>query len=90
MSKTRHFNLKKKWFDMILSGEKKEEYRDLKPYWINRLTSVNKTEIQSSEDVIFNQCDTITFSNGYAKDRRRFVIEVKKIRIGFGKLDWGA
>ena len=32
-----HLTLKKKWFDMILSGEKKEEYREIKPYWINRL-----------------------------------------------------
>ena len=26
--------IKKKWFDMILSGEKKEEYREIKPYKI--------------------------------------------------------
>lgn len=25
--------LKKQWFDMILSGEKKEEYREIKDYW---------------------------------------------------------
>lgn len=31
--------LKKKWFDMILSGEKKEEYRDIKPFWAVRLMS---------------------------------------------------
>lgn len=28
--------IKKKWFDMILSGEKKEEYREMKPYWEKR------------------------------------------------------
>lgn len=33
-----HLTLKKKWFDMIASGEKKEEYREIKPYWTNRLT----------------------------------------------------
>ena len=27
----------KQWFDMILAGEKKEEYRAIKSYWINRL-----------------------------------------------------
>ena len=32
-----HLTLKKKWFDMILSGEKKEEYREIKPYWFRRL-----------------------------------------------------
>lgn len=31
--------LKKKWFDMIASGEKTEEYREIKPYWIHRLCS---------------------------------------------------
>lgn len=29
--------LKSKWYDMINSGEKKEEYREFKPYWIKRL-----------------------------------------------------
>lgn len=27
----------KEWFDMILSGEKTEEYREIKPYWVARL-----------------------------------------------------
>ena len=25
--------IKKKWFDMTLNGEKKEEYREIKPYY---------------------------------------------------------
>lgn len=29
--------LKKKWYDMIASGEKTEEYREITPYWCNRL-----------------------------------------------------
>jgi len=28
-----HLTLTKNWFDLILSGEKKEEYREIKPYW---------------------------------------------------------
>lgn len=32
-----HLTLKKKWFDMILSGEKSEEYREIKLYWGQRL-----------------------------------------------------
>jgi hypothetical protein len=31
--------LNKKWFDMILSREKKEEYREVKWHWIKRLTN---------------------------------------------------
>lgn len=28
--------IKKKWFDMIVSGEKREEYREIKPYYDSR------------------------------------------------------
>lgn len=41
--KTLHLTLKKKWFDMIASGEKTEEYRELKSYWGVRL--LNKIEV---------------------------------------------
>lgn len=32
--------IKKKWFDMILLGEKKEEYLEIKPFWARRLYNV--------------------------------------------------
>lgn len=35
--KTLKHTIKKKWFDMILSGEKKEEYKEIKPFWLSRL-----------------------------------------------------
>jgi hypothetical protein len=35
--KVLHLTLKKKWFDMIASGEKTEEYREIKAYWASRL-----------------------------------------------------
>lgn len=35
--KTLDLVLKRKWFDMIASGEKTEEYREIKPYWVKRL-----------------------------------------------------
>lgn len=47
-----HLTLKKKWFDMILSGEKKEEYRDLKPYWAKRLINVNGPEETRGENKV--------------------------------------
>jgi len=34
--KVLNLTLNKKWFDMIASGEKKEEYREIKDYWIKR------------------------------------------------------
>ena len=35
--KTLHLPLKARWYDMIESGIKTEEYREIKPYWIVRL-----------------------------------------------------
>lgn len=32
--------IKKKWFDMILSGEKKEEYREIKEYYETRFRNL--------------------------------------------------
>ena len=31
----------KQWFDMIVSGKKNEEYREIKPYWVSRLFQNN-------------------------------------------------
>jgi hypothetical protein len=65
--KTLYLQLEKKWFDQIESGEKTEEYRELKPYWINRL--------------IGRKYDRILFVNGYNKDSRRMVVECEGISI---------
>lgn len=34
--KTLNLSLKAKWYEMIEHGEKREEYREIKPYWITR------------------------------------------------------
>ena len=36
-NKTLHLVLKRKWWEMIESGEKKEEYRDITPFYVKRL-----------------------------------------------------
>lgn len=38
--KVLHLNLKKCWFDLIAAGVKKEEYRDLKAYWVKRFIDI--------------------------------------------------
>ena len=68
--------LKKKWFDMIASGEKKEEYRGTSP-WINARLE-GKTY------------DAVRFRNGYKKDSPVCVCEYKGWHLGFGKPAWGA
>ena len=91
-----HLTLKKKWFDMIASGEKKEEYREVKDYWMKRLagikgcgTSYNFALLNNNE----NKCihyDAIYFKNGYSKNAPSFTIECKGIYIDEGKKKWGA
>lgn len=39
--KTLHLNLKRKWFEMVSTGEKKEEYRDITIYWCKRFILYN-------------------------------------------------
>ena len=60
--------IKKKWFDMIKSGEKLEEYREIKPYYDSRF---KKYCHMSSRDVMENyipdNCIDIIFRNGYSK-----------------------
>ena len=31
----------KQWFDMILAGEKTEEYREIKGYWVKRIFDIS-------------------------------------------------
>mgnify|MGYP000178419721 CR=1 FL=1 len=37
MKKILNLVVTKRWFDMIASGEKTEEYREIKGFWLNRL-----------------------------------------------------
>jgi hypothetical protein len=122
---------------MIEEGVKTEEYREIKPYWINRLTAdpymitsfmdtcincahaivINMDEdggelvcgLQRPKDIFHDGIDSscnigkytpdyveflpfthICFSNGYAKNRPQFTVELKGISIGTGKPEWGA
>lgn len=96
--KTLHLNLKKKWFDMILLGEKVEEYREIKLYWWRILGRKNIGWDLPSHEIdmivngkpLFEKFDTVTFSNGYSKNRPQFVIELKNIDIKQGNPKWGA
>lgn len=74
--------LKKKWYDMIASGVKKEEYRDATKYWENRLLKKGKWESKDFE--------CVTFYLGYSKDRPSISFKLLAIGYGKGKPEWGA
>jgi len=73
-----HLNLKRKWYDMIASGSKKEEYREIKDSWkrIFRHDIKIKGKYYHPTDVI------ICFSNGYKKKRDQMLVECIGLSIG--------
>lgn len=86
MGKKLTLPLKGEWFDMIKSGIKKEEYREINPYWVTRL-------FPKSERFDVDTFDEIVFTKGYPRKNdqsRRLIFQNPKIRIGYGKEEWGA
>jgi hypothetical protein len=86
--KVLRLTLKKKWFDMISSGEKKEEYREIKPYWKVRLTDQKKIWARPQSQWKFNKFDVVEFKNGYGKNAPTITVEFKGISIGKAKSEW--
>lgn len=72
--------IKKQWFDMIVSGEKKEEYREIKPYYDKRLGYLTEGT---------GKVTTIILRNGYNHNSPSVKCKCV-ITIGEGKVDWGA
>jgi len=71
-----NLTLKKKWFDMILSGEKKEEYREIKQYWETRLF-----EYPEIFNVLSNNC--IECTHRRTSEHNVLVCDIdKKERMG--------
>ncbi|MBU4316105.1 MAG: ASCH domain-containing protein [Proteobacteria bacterium] len=65
-----HLTLKKKWFDLILSGMKTDEFREYKPYWGKRLV----------DDCGYGKhFDIVRFKNGYGNNVPVMDVEFKGI-----------
>ena len=95
--------LKKEWYQKIECGEKKEEYREIKPYWAKRFVSVwtyegrKKGLFPESKDIFMSgfdierlqKYDAIIFLNGYG-DVPTMVVEHKGLKVKQGNERWGA
>lgn len=88
MQKTLFLPLKKKWYEMIESGIKTEEYREIKPYWVKRLQREVYNFYDGNMVSISKNFDAVKFSYGYTK--RTMTFKCKGIRIGKGRPEWGA
>lgn len=72
--------IKKKWFNMIASGEKKEEYREIKPYWNSRIGYLT---------VGIRRVVMVLLRNGYKSNSPTLKCKCV-ITVGKGKTEWGA
>lgn len=91
--------IKKKWFDMILSGEKLEEYREIKPYYETRFMNLfgyttcngqymKRTDIGLSK-YSEEKWELIRFRNGYRESSPSFIAKCT-LSVSTGKEEWGA
>lgn len=87
--KTLCLPLKKKWYEMIESGVKTEEYREIKPVMVKRIVGENTISVSGvlmeKYEYLFTH---VKFSYGYT--RRTMTFEIESITIGKGKPEWGA
>lgn len=49
----------KQWFDMIADGEKDEEYREIKPYWVRRILDMSRAKVGADTISLALQYDVI-------------------------------
>lgn len=76
--------IKKKWFDMIISGEKKEEYRNPTKYYQTRFQNLWQGSL-----IGYDAERKIRFRNGYSSDTPSIIATVT-LGFGEGKPEWGA
>lgn len=88
--------IKEKWFNMIASGEKEEEYREIKPYWTSRFIKAlgfPKSETENVHKLLARRGKTkdieVMFRNGYSQDSPTLLARVR-LSIGYGNPEWGA
>ncbi len=67
--------LKRRWFDLIASGEKKEEYRTPGKWILSRLEG--------------KSYDAIEFRNGYSPTSPVLTVEFDGWDYGYGRKEWG-
>ena len=94
--------IKKNWFDMIRSGIKLEEYRDISNYYAVRFMNVLIPETNKDNENIstfINDCRagkylktdefSVLLRNGYSKNSPT-IEAFCNLKVGTGKPEWGA
>ena len=71
--------IKRKWYYMIKSKEKKEEYRDISPYYTSRFNNA----IDSNNHL------RLKLVNGYSSNSPYIIVNAR-LSTGYGNSKWGA
>lgn len=77
-------NIKKIYFDEIMSGAKKIEYRELKQTTLNKYTYLDESDGKR----YLRRYDAIHFFVGYHKDRESALVQVKDITYNEGIVEY--
>ena len=75
--------IKKKWFDMIRSGVKKEEYREIKPYYTTRIVNELRKSLEPEGQFL------VCLRNGYTLKSPELIARCC-VAEGPGREEWGA
>lgn len=81
-----HLPINRQWFDLIASGEKREEYREIKPHWDSRLKL--KKDVADFVDMEFKPYTHVHFRNGYSRNAPEMLLECKGIDEGLPRKGW--
>lgn len=94
-SDTLHLVVTRKWYDMIESGDKKEEYREIKGFWMKRLCEEMTAqfvpiELNSPSDFncTYKPYKYVCFHRGYTNETMTFILD--GITTNYGRPEWGA
>lgn len=92
--------IKKKWFEMILLGEKQEEYREIKPYYTVRFRQFVTLNPSVPDEIILNMLrkaaenggipySGVILKNGYRAGSPA-ILAKGRIMVRTGRPEWGA
>ena len=86
--------IKRKWFDLIRNGEKKEEYRKITPFYQTRFRNAvgmlhNAKFMAAARQMDLEIFEGIVLRAGYSIDSPAMLVR-GTLRIGKGRKEWGA
>jgi hypothetical protein len=98
--------LKAEWYNLIESGVKTEEYRQIKPFYIHRLSCIGGPmkyleqfnydehleviEANIARGMSVNVNGYTHVQFSYGYTKRTMLFQIDDITVGYGKTEWGA